>query len=141
MVLGVNDESQIANSSLAESVEFREEFVKPEYNTACRNAKNEEFSGLIDRAEVFVIYGASMGPSDKKWWQAIGKRLMSGDAVLFFFPYDSKKDVIRHENYLRRWTNAYYAELMAKLEIDAEQIPQLRDSVFIGINKTIIEPI
>ena len=86
-------------------------------------------------ASVILLY---MGLSDKKWWQAIGKRLMSGDAVLFFFPYDSKKDVIRHENYLRRWTNAYYAELMAKLEIDAEQIPQLRDSVFIGINKTIM---
>ena len=141
MVIGVNDESQISNPVLANSVEFREEFVKPVYNTACRNARNEDFSYMITQADIFVIYGASMGLSDKKWWQAIGKRLMSGDAVLFFFPYDSKKDVIRHENYLRRWTNAYYAELMAKLEIDAEQIPQLRDSVFIGINKTIIKPI
>ncbi len=141
MVLGVNDESQIANSSLANNVEFREEFVKPEYNTACRNARNEEFSNMIAHADVFVIYGASMGLSDKKWWLAIGKRLMSGDAALFYFPFDKKKDVTRHENYLRRWTDRYYAELMIKLGIDAEQFPKLKKNVYIGINKTIVRPL
>ena len=141
MVMGVNDNSQIANSSFANSIEFREEFVKPEYNAACRNARNEDFSDMITRADVFVIYGASMGLSDKKWWQAIGERLMSGDTALFYFPYDKKKDVARHENYLRRWTDQYYSELMKKLDVNAQLLSELRENVYIGINKTVLRPV
>ena len=140
MVLGVNDESQIANIGFAKDLEFREEFAKPEYNAACRNARNETFSEMIRDADIIVIYGASMGLSDQKWWDAIGKRLMLGSVSLLYFPYNEKIDFVRHENHRERWTKYYVSELVKKLKIKDEIIPSLEGRVFIGINKSFLKP-
>jgi len=141
MVLGVNDESQIAKLDFAKDLEFREEFSKPEYNAACRNARNETFSRMIKDANIIVIYGASMGLSDQKWWDAIGKRLMSNTVSVLYFPYDEKKDCVRHENHRDRWIKSYFSELMKKLKINDENVPSVEDRVFIGINKSFLKPI
>ena len=52
MVMGVNDSSQISNSSLSEDIDIVEEFIKPEYNDACMNNKNTICESLINRADV-----------------------------------------------------------------------------------------
>lgn len=144
MVMGVNDEEQIANKKFAESMEFKEEFVKPVYNDACMNNKNDEFSEMIATSNVFVLYGTSIGESDRTWWHAIGERLMSVDhpAVLFYFPYDKEKDVVKHQNYRLRWTKAFFSELMVKLGISGETLPNdIEKRVFIGINKVFLRPV
>lgn len=142
MVLGVNDESQIANKGFAEKVDFREEFVKPDFNTACMNNKNEAFQEMIYNANLIVLYGTSIGESDKKWWRAIGSRMVEDDDVaLIYLPYDKNKDVVNHENYRLRWTRRYYIELFAKLGISAEEMAndELRKRIFIGINKSFLK--
>ncbi len=144
IVMGVNDEEQIANKVLAENMEFKEEFVKPIYNDACMNNKNNEFSELIADSNVFILYGTSIGESDKKWWHAIGERLISAEdpAALFYFPYDKGKDVEKHQNYRLRWTKAYFSELLEKLGIKGEYNPNdIEQRVFIGINKSLFKPV
>lgn len=144
IVMGVNDEEQIANKAFAGNMEFKEEFVKPVYNDACMNNKNNEFSEMIAISNVFVLYGTSIGESDRTWWHAIGNRLISSKdpTVLFYFPYDKEKDVVKHQNYRLRWTKAYFSELMSKLGIDENNLPDdIGQRVFIGINKTFFRPI
>ncbi len=140
MVMGVNDEEQIANKEFAENIEFKEEFVKPVFNDACMNDINSVFTEMIEFSNMFILYGTSIGESDRKWWHAIGNRLVSDDnpAVLFYFPYDKDKDVVVHQNYRLRWTKQYFAELMEKLGISGDK---LTDRVFIGINKSFFKPI
>lgn len=144
MVIGVNDADQIANKDFATNIEFMEEFVKPIYNDACMNNKNNVFSDIIADSNMFILYGTSIGESDRKWWHAIGNRLVSDNdpAVLFYFPFDKKKDVVKHPNYLLRWTKQYFTELMAKLGISGEKLTDsIRKRVFIGINKSLFKPI
>ncbi len=143
MVIGVNDESQIANRSFASNEGFREEFVKPIYNSACRNNRNESFRKKIEKANIIVIYGTSVGPSDEIWWHAIGDRLLKSDsAILLYFPYDREKDLDKHENYRLRWTKQYFKEIVKKIGIEDEQITDdLTNRIFIAINISFLEPI
>ncbi len=139
MAMGVNDESQISNSSLSGDLDVVEEFIKPEFNDACMNNKNAECQTLIDEASVIVIYGSSVGPSDDKWWKYIGKR-MNNDInypLLIYIPFDSSKNLAAEPNHLRRWTRQYVSEIKEKFGITISE-HELFPKVCVAINKRLI---
>jgi len=135
MVMGVNDSTQISNSLFAEDEDVIEEFIKPEYNDACMNNKNVICQNLISTADVIVIYGASLGLSDEKWWKMIGAR-MSTDKypLLVYLPYDGKKNLYTEPNRLRRWTRDYVANIKKKFDIKLDD-KILSNRVCVAINK------
>ena len=137
MVMGVNDSTQISNSLFAEDEDVIEDFIKPEYNDACMNNKNVICQNLIDAADVIVIYGASLGLSDEKWWRMIGAR-MSTDKypLLIYLPYDDKKNLYAEPNRLRRWTRDYVANIKKKFDIKLED-KVLSNRICVAINKTL----
>ena len=85
------------------------------------NNKNVICQNLIEAADVIVIYGASLGLSDEKWWRMIGAR-MSTDKypLLIYLPYDDKKNLYAEPNRLRRWTRDYVANIKNKFDIKLE---------------------
>ncbi len=138
MVMGVNDTTQIANESFNKDRDVDEEFIKPMYNDACMNNKNAYCRRLIERANIIVIYGSSLGESDNKWWQIIGKRLSATSyPMLIYLPYDKNKDLAATPNRLLRWTQSYVSEIKTKFGISiSEDI--LFQRVCVAINKRLI---
>ena len=138
MAMGVNDQSQIANEAFRGDLDVEEEFIKPEFNDACMNNKNAICRRLINEANIIVIYGTSVGPSDDKWWKLIGKRMDSLNyPLLIYLPYDEKKNLSAEPNHLRRWTRGYVAEIKRKFDItQSEDI--LFNRVCIAINQKLI---
>lgn len=136
ILVGVNDVTQIANESFRDNPELKEEFVKPEINNGCENLKNESFIRLIRNANIIVLFGVSVGITDLNWWQAIGERIDNphDDLRLIYYPYDVKKDTERFPFRKRRWSNEYIAFLQGRMGIQTP-VEELRDNIYVGINK------
>ena len=137
MVMGVNDPSQIKNNEFNTDEDVDEDFIKPEFNDACLNRKNIICEDLIRNANIIVIYGLSVGPSDDKWWKMIGERMESQNyPLLIYLPYDGQKDVKTYPNFMRKWTKGYIREIREKFGIFIPEA-ELEKRVCVGINKTL----
>lgn len=79
MVLGVNDESQIANPIFRNKSEYRRLLIKKDINEFCGNVNVKKVCDIIDGSNIICIFGMSIGVTDKMWWQYIGKWLQGSD--------------------------------------------------------------
>lgn len=139
MVMGVNDPSQISNKSFNTDEDVIEDFVKPEYNDACRNNKNTICESLINNANVIVLYGTSLGLSDIKWWRLIGQRMSNDNyPLLIYLPYDETKNQDEHPNYLRRWVKQSTREIKEKFDIQLDDTI-LASRVCVAFNKQLFD--
>lgn len=135
MCMGVNDSSQISNVTFISDDDVVEDFIKPEFNDACMNNKNAMGESLIEKADIIVLYGTSLGSSDKKWWRLIGERMNSDNyPLLVYLAYDKDKDQLAEPNHMRRWTKAYLREIKEKFDIKIED-PVLASRVCVALNK------
>lgn len=96
ILFGVNDVSQIANEDLSKSTIVQNELIKPVANYGMHNTINESVEHLIGTSDLIILFGTSIGETDNKWWELIGKRLKSKGAQLIYFVksdfvYNSKK--------------------------------------------------
>lgn len=85
MILGVNDISQIANSSFHENQNILNALVKSNCNKSYRLLIEDQCKKMIENANLICLFGSSIGETDKIWWQLIGERLMKSDCRLIIF--------------------------------------------------------
>ncbi len=90
IILGLNDKYQIKNKALQEDDDFVNSIVKPVINNEIRNKEIDEIIHQIQQTNLFVIFGASLGPTDSYWAQYIGRRLIQSDAQLVYFTVDKE---------------------------------------------------
>lgn len=138
-LMGVNDVDQIANISFRDDSTLIEEFVKPEINEGCLNARNDYFEKWIREANVIVLFGVSLGETDNRWWQSIGNVLNRDSGLLsyvFYFPYDPDKNVTGHLNASRRWSDEFISFLQSRMELTISE-KAMRNHILIGINSDI----
>ena len=89
IILGVNDKSQIANEDFAEDEDIKDLLVKPQSNDAIRSLEAVYCQQLISRADVIILYGLSIGETDKLWWNLIGEKLkINKDTKVVIFKYE-----------------------------------------------------
>lgn len=72
MILGVDNDEQIANKEFLKVPKFRNKYLKPLANDCCYNENRPQGDALIKKSDVIVIYGMSMGKTDAYWWEEIG---------------------------------------------------------------------
>lgn len=70
-VLGVNDESQIANKELLDTPQFQELMCKADSVRALGKLWHEEAEQQISKSKYVCILGMSLGDSDAKWWRKL----------------------------------------------------------------------
>ena len=89
MILGVDNEDQIGNVSLLTDSMIRNKYLKPSYCKICRDNRDIICRELILEADLFFLYGLSLGDTDKRWWQLIVDRLMNSNKKLVLFWFDN----------------------------------------------------
>lgn len=139
IVMGVSDEDQIGNEAFRRNRNVTEDFVKPSYNDACLNNNNAICERWIREADMIVLFGTSLGETDRKWWRMVGKQLISAelDTMIIYFAFDKDKDCRLHPNHRLRWTEEYQHYLLTRLEIPESRIDGVLSHLCIGINKPI----
>ena len=140
ILVGVDNDEQIANASFRSNEDIRDEFIKPEINEGCQNTNNVTLSSLIEKADVIVLFGLSIGITDNTWWHLIGQRMDNqyNQPVILFFPYDPTKDTKGNPNYKRRWSNSYIEFLKDRMKINSS-VEELKKSICVGINKDFLK--
>ena len=89
MFLGVNDESQIQSEIF--SPEEQMSLIKPQANEGFRENTNLKVESTINKSNIIIIYGMSLGETDKKWWIYLGEWLKeSQNNRLIIYVHDSK---------------------------------------------------
>lgn len=89
MMTGVGEPEQLANTIFQRTDTITSLCVKPIMNENCRNEIERKVAKLIDSTDIFVIYGMSIGITDKKWWRSVVSRLLTEDnSYLLIVNYD-----------------------------------------------------
>ena len=93
ILVGVNDSSQIGNGAYRQNLDVCDYLVKPSANQVLNDYLDIKCESLINETNLFVLYGTSVGMTDKRWWKLIAERLISsGDnARLIWFAYSPRK--------------------------------------------------
>lgn len=140
ILIGVDNEEQIANTAFRDNPFIRYEFIKPSINEGCQNTNNAALTSLIKTADVIVLFGVSIGLTDKTWWRLIGERMddQFNQPLLLFFPFDPSKDTRLSPNYKLLWSDEYIAFLKDRMEIKAS-VEHLKQSICVGINKDFLK--
>ena len=90
-IIGVNDESQIANKELAKDARFARYIIKPSINQFLRQGYDRDTTNVINSSTIICVYGMSLGATDRKWWDLLMQWLSgSNDRQLVLFEYDAK---------------------------------------------------
>lgn len=88
-VLGVNDESQIANKQLLGNPQFKNYMVKADNITALGLRWHGVAETQISQSRIVCLFGMSLGESDAKWWRKLAQWLLaSSDRHLILFWYE-----------------------------------------------------
>lgn len=136
-VLGLNDESQIDNPKLVESVDAMEICIKQKHNNAVGEMIDHRCANIIDNADVIIIFGSSIGLTDRVWWERIGERLL-GNCMLFIFTHSDKFAVPTSRIALQnRFKRNIKQQFISKTDIPERFIPSVLSKIFVGINKPI----
>lgn len=75
MIVGVNDDSQIANEKFRNNSLYCQWMIKSLTNQRFSQNKIQELKNIIDSSSIICIFGMSIGKTDKMWWEHICKWL------------------------------------------------------------------
>ena len=100
LMMGVNNVLQIDNQAFRNDREVTYLFVKPLINkewddgidTLCRN--------MINEANVIILYGLSIGKTDRIWWEEIVSNVIHNSQVLVYSSYDKQQPTMRKDEIL-----------------------------------------
>lgn len=138
-LMGLNDESQIANKELANDKSFVRYIVKPLLNAAHRMNYDKESTELISTSKLICVYGMSLGETDKKWWDIILNWLSKDSArQLIIFDYDEQYTSSNQFSWLEK-EDSIIDKLAIYSSNESLEIETLRPRIHIAVNKNIFQ--
>lgn len=75
LLVGVDSEKGIANNALKTNKTLCNNLVKHNMNMRLKNTREDIAQNMLNNSDVFIIFGMSMGESDKRWWNYIAKTM------------------------------------------------------------------
>jgi len=134
-VLGVNDESQIANKALLETPQFKEMLCKADSVRALGKLWHEEAEKQISRSKFVCILGMSLGDSDAKWWKKLNQWLKADGnrhLIIYWFEKEPPNGIsIRKElKYKERVKN----RLLSFSALSPQEIQSMKNRIHVIIN-------
>lgn len=132
-LLGVNDVSQIAKPDIFEADDIRD-IIKPEMQNYDDGTIVPKIDELIDKTNIFVIYGMSMGITDKTWWDKIASQLINHNKYLLINKHmtDSEKTTVKkHPRTRRKFIESVENEFVNILNLEDKDKDRLLKRTFV----------
>lgn len=137
MILGVSEPLQILNEKFQKSLEAHESMVKETANQVSKEEVDETCYNMIKLANLIVVFGSSLGETDKYLWKKIGDRLLNAsDSKLILF---IKGEEINKRIPKSHWDKEkiYKDNFIQYLELSDQEKNAVRDKIYIGYNRGI----
>lgn len=74
IIIGVDNESQIANVEFRENMRVKDLIVKEQSNQNMKFNRHIICENLIKKAHLIILFGVSLGDTDNRWWKLIGEQ-------------------------------------------------------------------
>lgn len=137
IVLGVNDEGQIANKEFRNNSLDRQRFIKEEIIEHNGNTNKERACKIIDSSSIICIFGMSIGQTDKTWWQYIAKWLQDDkNRRLIIFAKDGNTSAV--SKYFNECENEIKDRLKYNGEL-ANMWKQIEQQIYVKVNAEIFD--
>lgn len=87
--VGVDNEEQIEYETFRSNPDIQYRLLKPKIISTSSRRMFNDAKRFIHSADVLVIFGASLGPSDMTWVKEVAYKISEG-AIVLFFVYNGK---------------------------------------------------
>jgi hypothetical protein len=141
VILGVDNVMQIENEEFRNNITILD-IVKPLMNDSLQNNNNGMFSDAIDTSSLYLIYGMSIGETDKKWWKKIIENLENENKRLVIFVYEKNFDPSGARdkiNIINKWKRRFISQLDSSLMETDERYKEIAKKIFVMINSEIFD--
>lgn len=132
MIMGVDNLSQISNTSFHKNIDAIETLVKVEYNKSSKETIDEKCKSMIESTDLFCIFGSSIGDTDKTWWNLIGQELLYRNRRLIIFHY-AQNSSNRQARYISRVERFVKKNFLDKLDITNDEKEIVSQKIFVSI--------
>ncbi len=104
MVVGVNDENQIINSSCKKNSDILDSLIKNRLLAQSGQQHMKKFKEIIENSDIICCYGLSIGETDKEYWKILKNRLLKNDTLLIIYAHDGQNAIehIREKEKLKK---------------------------------------
>ncbi len=146
-IMGVDNELQIKNEVIRDDTEACNIFVKPKQLDMLESEDDidavirADASKMLLQSNIICIFGASIGETDKYWWEKIGERLENPDCIIVIFDkYNIQANNVNPKVKARRKTNldARRAEIIDRLitlsGLDEEWFEKNSNRIIVELN-------
>lgn len=136
ILLGVNDESQVANESFKQNQVVTDCLVKPASIVSMRSDNDLLCKDMISEAGIIILFGVSLGETDACLWNDIVKTLDRKDpSLIVYFHHCSETIPITRKQLLGRKEEEVRKLLYKRLGVPENH--QSDREILVGYNKKI----
>lgn len=132
MILGVNDQSQIVNEKIRPKLFSK--LVKPKINDDAEDLINETAGNIISQSQLFVVFGMSIGETDKKWWQLIYKRMLDSQNIYLIIIDYNKEYSERHAEHTKMLKQIIEQKFINMAGVKNDNVPKVSNRIMIQLN-------
>lgn len=140
LTLGLNDETQLA-SDFFDDIDDLNDLLKPKSLENNREYMRIDAENILDSSDIIVIFGMSIGSTDKHWWERIASGLIDYENTkLIIHLYEEKVSTLsaRSVRIRRESKENDFLSQLNNLDLSDEQIAQLRKQIYIVTNSEYI---
>lgn len=131
-IIGVDNLSQLKSDSIPEDYANRlsNMFAKNVLVKKALKGTNDSFKSQLNKANVIVVFGTSMGKTDETLWKMVGEKIIDGISLIYcsYGDYVGTNNVVEHVEFIdnkKKW-------LCQILQVDEELYG---DKIFIADSK------
>lgn len=142
IIMGVADATQIANKQLAADLDALDVIVKPNTTALRRDRLCANCKRIISQADIIVMYGLSIGDTDKNWWADVTHRIGTNVNARLII-YSHPKTGLNPLDYprVRREERLIYRKLYECNGQNNIKFTRLDNQIFISINDGLFQGI
>ena len=139
LTLGLNDESQLATDFFER--EDLNDLLKPDSLANSREYRRRNAENVIENSDIIVIFGMSIGSTDKHWWERIAETLLkNANKKLIIHLYETEPSYLssRIVRLRRKRKEDEFLSHLDNLDLSDEKKSQLRKQIYIVTNSQFI---
>lgn len=137
VIMGVNDVSQIKNEQLAKDPSAKSMLIKPETTVNRGDLLDDKCENIMNHADMYCLFGLSLGETDQKWWDLLKARFNSSGAHIIYYAHDKRS--AKHQQDLWDMEREYRDMLLDKFTGKHVDMAALEARIHVLVNSNMFK--
>lgn len=141
IIIGVDNVEQMKNLEFRNNEDIKDLMIKIQSNQVMKETRHIQCEDFINKANLIILFGVSLGDTDARWWRIIGNNLVKRTNVAvmqhLYYPDEIIQTQLQKRGRLERGQQKC---LMQKMRIeDKNWTDDLRNRLFFTVNESIFK--